>query len=91
MSCFREIRWEEWSEDHIAQHGVTPEEVEQALLSRPQWVTKGRNDTTCVYGTTDAGRHLMIVVSDEGRGVAFIVTARNMTDNERKTFRRKAR
>ena len=37
-----------------------------------------------------AGRHLLVVTLDEG-GQAFVVTARDMADAEKKTFRRKAR
>jgi hypothetical protein len=43
-----------------------------------------------VYGRTYAGRYLLVVAIDEN-GAAFIVTARDMTDAEKKTFRRKAR
>lgn len=57
----REIRWTEESEDHIARHGVVPAEVEQLLYSRPRLVAKGREDVTLVFGTTDAGRHLVVV------------------------------
>jgi uncharacterized protein len=43
-----------------------------------------------VYGRTYAGRYLLAVALDEG-GQAFVVTARDMTDAEKRTFRRKAR
>ena len=46
--------------------------------------------TILVYGRTYAGRYLLVVAIDEN-GAAFIVTARDMTDAEKKTFRRKAR
>ncbi len=85
------MRWTEWSEDHIGAHNVTPAEVEEVLFSRPRWIAIGRNDTTLVYGQTHAGRYLLVVASDEGDDVAFIVTARDMTDTERRTFRRKGR
>jgi hypothetical protein len=44
----------------------------------------GREGTLEVYGRTDAGRRLLVVVVDEGRGVCFVVTARDMTDSERR-------
>jgi len=37
----REIRWTDKSEDHIAAHNVTPDEVEQVLYARPRLVLKG--------------------------------------------------
>jgi hypothetical protein len=50
----------------------------------------GRAGTTLVYGRTYAGRYLLVVVIPEGQE-AFVVTARDMTEAEKKTFRRKAR
>jgi uncharacterized protein len=87
----REIRWTEDSEDHIARHGVQPAEVEQVLYSRPRLVAKGREDVTLVFGTTDAGRHLVVVLADAEDGRVFVVTARGMTDSERRAFARRAR
>jgi hypothetical protein len=80
---------------HIAAHHVTLDEVREAILERPYWSVPGRDGTgrdgtTLVYGRTYAGRYLMVVAVDEG-GQAFVVTARDMTDAEKKTFRRKAR
>ena len=43
-----------------------------------------------VYGRTYAGRYLLVAAIDEN-GAAFIVTARDMTDAEKRTFRRKTR
>jgi hypothetical protein len=61
-----------------------------AILERPYWSVPGRDGTTLVYGQTYAGRYLLVVAVDED-GQAFVVTARDMTDAEKKTFRRKAR
>jgi hypothetical protein len=43
-----------------------------------------------IYGRTYAGRYLLVVAT-EGHDEAFIVTARDMTPGEKKTFQRKAR
>ena len=66
------------------------DEVREAILERPYWAAPGREGTILVYGRTYAGRYLLVVAIDEN-GAAFIVTARDMTDAEKKTFRRKAR
>jgi uncharacterized DUF497 family protein len=87
---FKSVRDSEWSADHIAAHGVTLAEVRQAILEGPYWATPGREGTTLAYGRTYAGRYLLVVVIAEGEE-AFVVTARDMTDAEKKTFRRKAR
>jgi hypothetical protein len=87
----REIRWTEQSEDHIARHGVTPDEVEQALNGRPRLELSGPDDVTYWFSTTDAGRHLLIVLVDALDGRDYVATARDMTTNERRAFRRKGR
>lgn len=87
---FKAVRDSDWSADHIAAHGVTLDEVREAILERPYWVTPGRDDTVLVYGRTYAGRHLFVVVIAESEA-AFVVTARTMTTAEKRTFRRKAR
>ncbi|MGH3448615.1 MAG: hypothetical protein ACRDP4_13430 [Nocardioidaceae bacterium] len=88
---FKAVRDSDWSADHIAAHDVTLDEVREAILERPNWVSPGRDDTTLIYGRTDAGRYLFVAAVAEQGAQAFVVTARDMTDAEKKTFRRKAR
>jgi uncharacterized DUF497 family protein len=88
---YREVRWTDWTEAHICRHGVAPADVEEVLFGRPRWIAKGRDDTTLVFGSTRSGRLLLVVTANEGGGVAFVVTAREMTEQEKRTFRRKAR
>jgi uncharacterized protein len=87
----REIRWTDNSEDHIAAHDVTPDEVEQVVYARPRLVLKGPEGTQYVFGTTDAGRYLLVVLAESIEGLAYVVTARDMTSAERQAFRRKGR
>lgn len=88
---FESVRWTEWSEDHLAHRGIGQTDVEDAVLHPPRWTDGGRDGTTLVYGTTRGGRHLVVVVVEEGGGEVFVVTARDMTESERRTFRRKGR
>ncbi len=71
-------------------HGVTLDEVREAILEHPYWAVPGRDGTILMYGRTFAGRYLLVVTIAEGEA-AFVVTARDMTTAEKKTFRRKAR
>jgi uncharacterized protein len=87
---FKTISDSDWSADHVAAHGVTLDEVQEAILEGPYWAAPGRGGTILAYGRTYAGRYLLVVVVAEGEE-AFVVTARDMTDAEKKTFRRKAR
>lgn len=88
---YRELVWTEDSEEHIARHGVRPDEVNDAVNGRPVRTLGGRDGTTEVYGTTAAGRHLVVILAPALDGRWYVVTARDMTDNERRAFRRKGR
>lgn len=83
--------WTEDSETHISRHNVTPLEVEQVLYSQPRLAVPGRADTTEFLGTTDAGRLLLVVVTEASDGRDFVVTARDMTATEKRTFRERSR
>jgi uncharacterized protein len=79
-----------WSEDHIARHRVTMVEVNEVLAGRHR-ESPGREASTIITGQTQAGRYLLIVAvtdSDGGDDLAFIVTARPMTEREKRTFKR---
>lgn len=85
----REILWTDESEEHIARHGVVPAEVEEAVNSSPRTEEPSRNGTTKVFGLSDAGRPLAVLFAEALDGRDYVVTARQMTDTERRTFRRK--
>ncbi|GAA1404082.1 hypothetical protein GCM10009613_65840 [Pseudonocardia kongjuensis] len=88
---WREIQWTEQSEEHIARHSVTPGEVDELVNTRPRYLVDGRENTTLIYGTTDNGRHLLVVTAPSEDGRYYVVTARDMDDAERRAFARKAR
>lgn len=83
--------WTDDAEDHIARHAVTPEEVQAVVHVGPRWVTGGRAGTTLVYGKSEAGRPLLVVLASARGGGAHIVTARDLTGAEKRTLRRKGR
>lgn len=91
MCEFQEVRWTAWSEAHIGRHNVVPAEVEDVLFGRPRMTAKGRDGTTLIFGRTRSGRYLLVVAVEEGQGGAFVVTSREMTEEERRTFRRRVR
>lgn len=77
------------SEEHISRHDIEPDEVEEVVNTRPRLVLAGRDATEYVFGTTNEGRHLLIVLAEALDGRDYVVTAREMTQSERRTFRRK--
>jgi hypothetical protein len=69
---FGVIPWPQDRIDHIARHGVMPEEVEQvcfgrALVQRAK--SEGENPVYYVLGQTNAGRYLFcVVIQFNGKG-----------------------
>ena len=84
----KSCQWDDWNVDHIARHGVEPEEVEQVFRHRP-FIQKGKRGRYLAYGQTDAGRYLTVVFEYLGQNRADIVTARDMVRKERKRFRKR--
>lgn len=84
-----EIVWTDESAAHIARHGIVPQEVEETIYTHPRWVAAGSDQARLIFGQTSAGRYLFVVVAEGIDGRDFIVTARDMTDNEKRTFRAK--
>jgi len=82
--------WPQDRIDHIIQHRVRPEEVEeicfgQAFVRRAK--SKGENPVYYILGQTYAGRYLFCVVIRFPDGRGFPVTARPMTDKEKQRFK----
>ena len=81
--------WLDWIMDKIiVKHRVQPEEVEEAFFNRPYKVRSVEHGKNQFLGCSDAGRYLAVVFAWEGRQVK-VITARDMTDKERRFFSRK--
>lgn len=63
-------------------------ELEEVWTEHPRYEVGGRADTRLVYGRTGAGRYLLVVTAEDVDG-AFVITARDMTDGERRIYQRK--
>jgi uncharacterized protein len=75
-------------------HQVTPEEVEEIFFSRPRFRfhEKGRvrgEDMYTALGQTEAGRYLVVFFIVKPSHLALIISARDMTQAERKRYGRK--
>lgn len=79
--------------DHIARHSVTPREVEDVLFGRPIVAEDAPDDgSTVVLGRTAAGRYLFVaVLREDHQGLTFPLTARDMTEREKRIYRKWAR
>ena len=57
------FEWDEGNEEHLADHGITPWEVEEVFWNRPVWVPnkKEQSGDWKMVGRTDGGRRLSII------------------------------
>lgn len=86
-----EIIWPEDRIEHISRHAVIPQEVEDVCFGRSLILRakqQGKNPVYFVLGQTVQGRHLFCVIIQFPDGKGFPVTAREMTDGEKKRFKK---
>jgi uncharacterized DUF497 family protein len=56
------FRWNTWNIDHIAEHGVVPEDAEHVVNhSRPPWPQKIGDERWRVWGQTGNGTFLQVI------------------------------
>ena len=77
-------------------HGVSADEAEQALnrTARVQRIARGRvfgEDVYRAIGQTDAGRYLAVFFIYKGRGRALVISARDASRRERKSYGKRKR
>ena len=78
-------------DDHIldkieTKHGITFEEVEEACLSDRRHIRRSREGLYKLFSQTAAGRYVLVVLIYLGSGNWKVVTAREMTDMERRLY-----
>jgi len=79
-------------DDHVLEkierrHGVHLYEVEQVCFSAGPHIRRGRAGLYQVFGASEAGRYVFVVLASRGTGVWQVATARDMTDRERSLYR----
>ncbi len=89
-----ELLWDDHNLAHIARHDVRAAEVDEVVLGAGPLVAVESNRHRAgrleLFGRTEAGRHLMVVTErPTSLGLAYVVTARPMSDAERRAFDRK--
>jgi uncharacterized DUF497 family protein len=82
----KKFQRDEGDEKHIRErHDVTKFETEEVLIGDPHFRI-WRDDTRYVYGQTSSGRYLFVAYLYLGKGVARVITARDMTKRERRLY-----
>jgi len=91
-----EVIWKDYFVDKIeVKHGVSTDEVEEVLFSKPhvRRAQKGRvkgEDLYTAYGQTDSGRYLIVFFIRKEGAAALPISARDMTDAEERYYDRQA-
>lgn len=82
------FHWPPGIEDKIyARHSLEPEEVEEAFFYRGSRVRRF-GERYLLFSRTEAGKYIIVVYAQSGR-IATVISARGMTSQERRLFRRK--
>ena len=85
----REFEWDDNNIEHIARHGVFPDEVENVAFDDDPWIRKGRKGTRYMLGYTVAGRYLFVVYVLKGKGIARVITSMDMDDKTKKLYKKR--
>ena len=94
MKIFGFIWLEEIVQKLVWKHSVETEEVSEIFLNNPRFrfIEKGHRKDENVYaafGQTDGGRYLVCYFVHKNDNRALVLSARDMTDAERKRYGRK--
>jgi len=93
MRLISSIKWKEESIEHITRHSISPKEVEEACFSENDapFIRSGRENLHYVFGKTNSGRFLFIVVRFIRGGEVRVITARDMNTWEKKYFKKRGK
>jgi uncharacterized DUF497 family protein len=82
-----EVEWVEGVRDKIiTKHRLDPDEVEDSFFEPGVRLQRGRLGRYVLWAQTPAGAYVLVIFEyDSGR--ASVITARRMTDAERRRFR----
>lgn len=85
----RDFEWDEENENHIAKHGVTIPEVEEAILFCKPLCQRSREGKYVAYAVAEDGRYLLIVFVVKGSGLIRVISARDMNEMEKRYYKKR--
>ena len=71
-----------------SKHGISLEEVEESCLSEARHVRRSKEGLFKIFSKTHPGRYILVVLVNLGSGVWKVVTAREMTDSEKRLYKK---
>lgn len=85
------LEWDDGNILHLALgHGIEPEEAEQVFAGWPLY-KKTRRGHYAAFGSTEAGRLLVIVFETKAAGTVRVITGWDMSQAERRYYQRSKR
>lgn len=85
-----DFRWNAWNVEHIACHGVDPEEAEEVVEDSEAPYPLFRGDGKwLVWGPAHGGRLLQVVFVLDASGSVFVIHARPLAEREKRRYRRR--
>ena len=82
------LEWDDYRIEHIAKHNVEPDEVWEICEDPLHFARRQGHNRYLVYGQTTDGRYLFVVLEHIEDTTYEPITARDMTDREKRNFRR---
>lgn len=87
-----DFRWNDWNVQHIAAHGVDPEEAEDVVEgARKPFPFRREDDKWLVWGPSGRGQLLQVVFVLDDEGSVFVIHARPLSEREKRRYRRRRR
>jgi uncharacterized DUF497 family protein len=86
------FRWNQWNIEHIAEHGVSPEEAEWVVEhAKPPYPQLREENKWRIIGRGHGGRWLQVVFIFDPVDTVYVIHARPLTQREKKRERRRTR
>lgn len=86
--CITWLEWDDYRLEHIAEHNVGPDEVWEVCIDPFHLAHRKGQNRYLVYGQTYDGRYLLVVLERLERTIYKPITARDMTNDEKRNLRR---
>ena len=82
------LAWDDYRIEHIARHNVEPHEVWEVCEDPLHLAHREGPNRYRLYGQAAGGRYLFVILEHVEGTVYKPITARDMTDGERRNYRR---
>jgi uncharacterized DUF497 family protein len=84
------FRWNQWNIEHIAEHGVSPEEAEWVVEHARRPYPNAREDgKRLVVGRGHGDRWVQVVYIYDPEDVVYVIHARPLRNHEKHRVRRR--